>query len=264
MAHGGAWYVKPDKNVAPSGTPTWAVGTANADFPLANVETLEPDVVAKANENTATLRITFGAPVTLVGLAAFNVNFPGVTVGLTNNGGMATQNRTVPAPEDNLMINVFWDLEGVAGTTASQWNIPVVGAAPVTIGTVVAITEWGEFRMRWGYHDLERFPVIEHRTGYQKRLQFRIPVRYRVFRGTPFLAADVAAERTLRRLCNGSITPFVFVKDRNASDVRLVQFADDEHSETTEFIDGTDSFETGGVVEREIRLEEVSGGVSLL
>ncbi len=262
--HGGCYLVRPSKNVAPSATPTWAVGTVNSGFPLANVLTLEPDVVTKANENTATLRLTWGGAKTLVGLALINVNFPGVSVALTNNGGMATQNKTAPSPEDNLMINLFFDLTDVAATSATQWNIAVAGSHPVTIGTVVAIEEWTELRVRWDYELLERFPALEHRTSYGKRLQYRIPVRSRVYTGTPFYAEDRNTLRTVRREAQGSITPFVLVPDLNDTDVILGQFSG-EFSERTQFTDGLFPDSTArGVVEMPITIEEVSGGVSLL
>lgn len=263
--HGGAWVCRPSNNAIAAATLSWAVGTADSDFPITNAKTLEPDVVAKANENTATLRLTFGGSTPLVGLVLINVNFPSVTVGLTNNGGMATQNVTVPDPEDDLCVNVFWDLDGVANTSATQWNIPVVGTAPVTIGTIVPVLSWDEFRMRWGQKLVERFPVIEHRTGYQKRLQYRIPVRSRMFSGTPFYAEDRNLLRTVRREARGSITPFVFLPNRHDTDVALVQHAETDHEEQDEFHDGLFPDNTArGVVTMPLTLEEVSSGVALL
>lgn len=265
--HGGAWYAKPSDNavVASPPTPTWAVSSADSDFPLANVLTLEPDVVAKAIANTATLRLTWGGAQTLVGIAYINVNFPGVAVTLSNNAGMVAQVKTVPSPEDDLSVSVFFDLTDVAGTNATQWNLAVVGSAPVAIGTVIAITEWSEFRMRWDYELSERFPVIEHRTGYQKRLQYRTPTRYRTFSGVPFYAPDRNALRTLRREAQGSIVPWCFVPDMNDDDVLLVQFGGDAHRERTQWFDGTfPAGDTTGIVEHPITLEEVSNGISLL
>lgn len=267
MAHGGAWYVKPSDNFVVSSppTPTWSVGSVDADFPLANVLTLEPDVVAKSTNNTATLRLTFGAAKTLVGIVYLNVNFPGVAVTLTNNAGMTSQVKTVAAPEDELSVSVFFDLTDVANTNATQWNLAVVGSAPVAIGTVVAIEAWTETRMRWDYSIEERFPVIEHRTAYGKRLQYRIPLRYRKVAGVPFYAADRNALRTLRREALGSMLPFVFVPDMNDDDVLLVQFATDTHTERYSWFDGTFPDDTAtGIVEHPIELDEVSNGVSLL
>jgi hypothetical protein len=262
----GAWIVRSSKNLAPSATPTWAVGTADSDFPLANVLTLEPDVVAKANENTATLRLTWGASKTLVGLALFNVNFPGVTIGLTNNGGMSTQNVTVPAPEDNLQIHAFFDLDGVASNAGTQWNIAVASTRPVTIGTVVAIEEWTELPIRVGDRKRrQRFPVIEHRTGYQKRLQYRIPVTARQYQCQPFRARDRNTVRTVFREALGPITPLAFLPDRQDTEIALVQLVGDleEQPENTH---GSFPANTarGGHVDMPLTLEEVSSGVSLL
>ena len=262
--HGGAWCVAPSDNGAADFTPTWAVGTPNAGFPLANVLTLEPDVVAKANENTATLRLTAGVAKHLVGLIYVNVNFPGVAVTLTNNAGMATQTKTVPSPEDGLAINLFFDLQDVLSTSATQWNLAVVGTRPVTIGTVIPVYAWTELRMRWEYDLREVIPTIEHRTGYQKRLQYRIPVRYRTFAGNPFYAADRNALRSMRRETHGSMTPFGFIPDMHDVDAMLVQFTGD-FSERPTFTDGLFTDDTaGGVVEMPITLEEVSSGLSLL
>jgi hypothetical protein len=265
MAHGGAWYGLPSLNVAAAGTPTWAVGTADAEFPLANSLTLEPDVVAKANENTATYRLTLPVAKAIRFIAFFNVNCPGVIVTLTNNAGMVAQTKTVPSPEDGLSIHVFFDLTDVASVTATQWNLAVVGSRPVTIGTVTAYEELGEFRMRWDYSLDEKFPVIEHRTGYDKRLQYRKPVRGRRFSGQPFYAEDRNALRTLRRETLGSMGPFTFVPDLNDDDVLLTQFASDTHQERTQFFDGEfPDASVRGIVEHPITLEEVSSGVSLL
>lgn len=263
--HGGAWVVRPSNNAIAAATLSWAVGTPDSEFPILNAKTLEPDVVAKANENTATLRLTYGAPVVLKGLVLINVNFPGVTVGITNNGGMTAQTKTIPDPEDDLAIHVFWDLEDVLGTSATQWNIPVVGSHPVTIGTVIPVLDWDEFRMRWGQKLVERFPVIEHRTGYKKRLQYRIPVRTRDFFGTPFYAEDRNLLRTVRRETHGSMTPFVYLPDRNDTDVALVQYAGTDHEEQQVFTDGLfpDS-SARGIVDMPVTFEEVSSGVSLL
>lgn len=262
---GGAWIVRSSHNLAPSATPTWSVGTADSDFPIANLLTLEPDVVAKANENTATLRLTWGGAQSLAGLALFNVNFPGVSVALTNNASMSTQNVTAPSPEDNLQINLFFDLTGVANTSATQWEIAVAGAAPVTIGTVVAFSAWTQLPVRIGDRGLtERFPAIEHRTGYGKRLQYRIPVRTRVYELQPFRAQDRNTLRSVRREIYGSITPFALVPDREDTEVALVQ-GQTEYQERAQYTSGSFPLGTArGTVDMPLVLEEVSGGVSLL
>lgn len=265
----GSLYALPSKNKLPTATLSWAVGTANAAFPLTQLSgshALEPDEVAKANETTATLRLTWGGAQALEGLALFNVNGRGTTIGLTNNGGMATQNKVVPSPEDGLAVNVYWDLRGIASASATQWNIPIVGAAgPVTFGTVIPILSWSEnMHLRWNYEVGDVFPVIDKRTSYRKRLQYRLPVRYRTFSGTALLATDRNALRTLRREALGSITPFVFVPDKDDSDVILVQFAAEDHKETYQSVAGSFASTVEGIVDQPIVLEEVNAGVALV
>lgn len=264
----GSLYALPSKNKLSTATLSWAVGTANAAFPLTQLSgshALEPDEVAKANETTATLRLTWGGSQALEGLALFNVNGKGTTIGLTNNGGMATQNKVVPSPEDGLGINVYWDLRGVASASATQWNIPIVGAAgPVTFGTVIPILSWSEMHLRWEHELGDTFPVIEKRTSYKKRLQYRIPVRYRMFSGVALLATDRNALRTLRREAQGSIIAFPFVPDKDDNDVILMQFAMEEHKETYVSVAGSFLSTVEGIVDQPIVLEEVNAGVALV
>lgn len=261
----GCLIARPSQNIIADATLTWAVSSADADYPIANAATLEPDVVAKAVDATATLRATFAGARTLEGIIAVNVNWAGLTIGLTNNAGMATQNRVVPDPEDGLAVNVWWDLRGISNTSATQWNLPVAGAsADVTIGTLVLVESWEELRIRWGYRVRDVLPVIEKRTGHRKRLQYRIPVRVREFSGLPFYAEDRLMLRRLRREAQGSIIPWSLIPDQEDHDAFLVQFAGEEAEETYEFVSGR--FDAGtetGIVVQPVDVEEVNAGVAL-
>ncbi len=261
----GALYSLPSANVAPDATPTWSTGTPDTDYPLANVLTLEPDVPAKANENTASLRLTWGGAKTLKALALINLNCPGVTIQLSNNGGMVAQTFLVPDPEDGLCINAWFDLRDVSSNSGTQWTIAIVGSAPVAIGTVVALESFEELRNRWDYRIRDRFPVIEHRTSLGKRLQYRTGTRTRLFSGDALLAEDRNAMRTLRREANGSLTPFVLIPDEeDADDVLLVQFAGPDSDEVYRFHAGSFSAATvEGIVDQPLDLEEVNAGVAL-
>lgn len=261
----GCLVARPSANVIADATLSWEVSSADADYPLANAATLEPDVVAKAVDATATLRATFSGAQALEGIVAINVNWAGLTVGLTNNGGMATQNIVVPDPEDGVCVNAWWDLRGVAGASATQWNLPIVGAsADVTIGTLLLIESWEQLRIRWGYRLTDLFPVIEKRTSYRKRVQYRIPVRVRQFSGLPFLAEDRNAIRTLRREALNSITPWVLIPDEEDDDALLVQFVGDPE-EHYAFVAGRFDDDTAkGIVEQPVEVEEVNAGVALV
>jgi len=262
----GPLHCLPSRNKTPSATLSWSVSSADPLYPIANAATLESDVVAKAQATTATLRATFGGAQALEGVIAINTNWPGLTVPLTNNGGMVSQGRVVPSPEDDLQVNVFWDLREVASASAAQWEIAVSGApGNVTIGTLILVESWEALKIKWGYGIRETHPVITKVTSHKKKLRYRIPVRYRAFTGTPFWAEDRALMRTLRRETHGPFTPFGFVPDEEDLEAFLVQFSEKDAEETYEFVSGRfDDTTEQGNVPMPIELEEVSGGVSLL
>jgi hypothetical protein len=261
----GALIASPSDNLATTATPTWAVGSANALYPVANVITLESDQVAKANETTATLRLTFGGSETLVGLGVINTNLGGLPVTLTNNGGMAAQVVTVPDPADGLAQSVWFDLRGVTGASGSQWNIAVAGApSGVAIGTAIAVGAWLAPRLRWEYEMRERFPVISHRSSLGKRFVYRVPVRYRFFEAIAHWAEDRDLLRELRRDAQGSVIPFLLIPDEDDADALLVQWLEEDMRERYPFHDGSFSGETvTGVVDQPIQFEETSSGVAL-
>lgn len=255
----------PADDVAALFTPTWAVGTPNANYPVANALTPEVEEVAKANENTATLQLTAGAPVTLLGLGVFHTNWAGLTVTLTNNGGMVPQTVDVPEPEDSLQINCYFDLRDVGNTTASEWYIAVAASSPVALGRVVPLEDVLEPRVRWEYQIEEVFPSIEHRNSYRKRFTDRIPVRVREFSCIADWAEDRDLLRSLRRAALGSERAWVLIPDEDdEADVFLVQFSENKHTESYTFHQG--SFSGGsaeGEVVQRIEAEEVNAGIEL-
>ena len=262
----GALIAPPSANRTPDAALSWTVGTADADYPVTNAATLEPDIVAKTTgAGAATLRATFGGTERLEGVALINTNLSGLTATLTNNGGMVAQPRVVPSPEDGLSVNVYWDLREVASITATQWNVAVTGAAtPIAIGTLLLIDEWTQLRVRWGWDLGDVFPRIEHRTSYGKRLQYWVPTRTRRYKST---ALDAAQRNTLRgifREAHGSILPWPLVPDFDDDAVLLVQALRDEFESTYRIGYGSFSADTAtGLVESRVEVEEVSNGVAL-
>ena len=265
----GCLFGAPDHNVLSTATLSWTVSSEDSDYPLTNltgVLALESDQVAKAAASTATLRATFDDAQALEGILAINTNWAGLTVALTNNGGMATQNRTFVNPGDGLQINGWWDLRDVAGASATQWNIAVTSAPDqVTIGALLLVSSWDAFKIRWGYRIGHVRPVISHRTSHQKRLTYRIPVKYRTFTGEAFWSEDRDGVRALHEQTHGSHTPFAFIPDVDDPDAFLVQFTEDPNEETYEFHQG--SFEAAtatGITPMPIHLEEVNAGVTVV
>lgn len=261
----GALICTPSQNAAPSATPTWAVGSANGSYPVANAITLEPDRVAKANETTATLRLTFSGARTLVGLGVINTNLAGQAITLSNADGMTPQAITVPAPADGLAQSAWFDLRGLENAASTQWNLAVTGAPhPVAIGTVVAVEAWLAPRLRWEYEIRERFPVIAHRTSLGRRFVYRVPVRYRFFEAIAHWAEDRNLLRELRRDAQGSVVPFLLIPDEEDADALLVQFTEEDARERYRFVAGRfDDDSVEGIVDQAVACEEVSTGVAL-
>lgn len=259
----GCLYATPADNVVQSATPSLTVGTANAAFPLTNIDDIDPGVVFKATTGTATIRFTFGGATVLVAIAMFNHNLHGLTPTWTNNGGMATQNFPVPTvPEDLLGINPWLDLRGVAGTSATQWNLVISGAPnAVAIGDIALLTALRDLKVPWQYKHKEHHPTIIHRTEKEKRLIFPHSVRTRMFSGEAIRFEDRAAVRSLRRSAQGAYKPWVFIPDSAVNDALLVQFADDDTGEETyEYVDPA---RTTGIVRMPVSLEEVQSGLAL-
>lgn len=256
----GCLYATPADNVTASATPSLIVGAADSAYPLTNVDDLDPSVVFKTTGTTATIRFTFGVAQALDAIALFNHNLHGLTLTVTNNGGMASQNLVVPSqPEDNLRLDPWLDLREVASASATQWEIAIAGAAAnIAIGEVALLEHLRELRIRWNFTIAERHPTLEQRTEYGKRLQYDFGVRVRRFEGLPFLYEDRADLRRLRRRARGSLIPWVLIPDGDLNDALLVQFSDEEHAERYEFHDGTD-----GVVDMPVAVEEVHAGLAL-
>lgn len=262
----GALLASPSQNVGDTATYAWTIGTEDPNYPAQNAATLEPDVPAKTtNDGTALLQATLLVPRTLEGVALINCSFRSHTVELSNNAGMAGQFHDVMSPEDGLCVNAWWDLRGVANTTADEWSVTITGAtAPIAIGTLLLIRTWHHLRVRWDWELREKFPVIAHRTGYGKRLQYQIPTRTRIYRALAIEPQDRDDLRTLRREAHGSIGPWTLVPDETDVDVLLVQFLEDTHSETYRLLYGTFPEGTAsGLLDMPLEVEEVNAGVAL-
>lgn len=262
----GCLYCHPAMNKTALATLSWAVSSADANYPIGNASDVKSDTVAKAIAVTATLRATFGGAQALEGVVVINHNAPGTTIALTNNGGMATQNKVAPNPEDGLCICTWWDLRGVASASATQWNVAITGApGNVAIGELILVQSWAALQVSWGYDLADRFPKIQRRNSHGTRFTYRIPVRYRSFRGVASLAEDRTALRSLRRACEDVPTGFAFVPDQHDQESALVDFPGEESTERYVITSGSFSGATAlGLVDQPVELEEMSCGVSLV
>lgn len=265
----GVLFGYPSSNVAPTATPTWAVGTPMSGYAVANVLTLVPGDVAKANETTATLRLTWGAPVTPVAVVFIHTNWGGASsVTATSGGAMAPQAVTIRETRDGLCECGWLDLRGVANTSLSQLNIAVVGAdGPVAIGTILVLTSIESPRTKWGYGTGDWAPKVRLTPASGARdFLFSRPTRRRSGRFLWFWAEDRPLWRRLwEEAYSVTPTPFALIPDEDDVESMLVQFTDDRYQEGNEYFDGKFEDNTqSGIVERPIEVLEEGAGAPLV
>jgi len=257
----GALYALPADNVTASATPSLVSGSANASYPLTNIDDLDPGLPFKAVGTACTIRWTFGAPQRLQAIGIFNHNLHGLNLTLTNNAGMPAQTIAVPAVAgDGLPVNPWKDLRLTTDWIATRWDLAITGAAAaVAIGEVGLFSTLRELNIKWGWQD-EGHPVIEHRTEYGRRLIYDLDVRSRLFAGTVPLFTDRDALRVLHRAAHGSTFPFLLIPNEDDNDAMLVQWRESSRSERFDFItpDNAD-----GVGEFPVAFEEMNAGVAL-
>lgn len=264
----GCLFGYPDANLAPTATASFAVGTAATGYPAANMLTLDPGVVAKANETTASPRLTFGAPVTPKVLMFIHTNWAGASsVTLSNNGGMTPQAVTIRESADGLCECAWVDLRDVANVAATQFTVAVVGAdGPVALGVWLAYDEVEEPKTRWQYLTGAKLPKVKltPASGAQDFV-FARPTRRRKFRGTWHWAEDRPIWRRLfEEAYSVTPTPFGFIPDVDDVECALMQFVDDEFNELHEYFSGKFSDDSqSGIVEFQVDILEVGAGAPL-
>lgn len=259
----------PSANVAPTATPSWAVGTAATGYPATNMLTLVPGDVAKANETTASPRLTFSGSVTPKVLMFIHTNWGGASsVTLSNNGGMTPQAVTVRESRDGLCECAWVDLRDVANVAGTQLTVDVVGAdGPVALGVWLVYTEVDEPKTQWEYITGARLPKVRLTPASGAvDFVFSRPTKRRKFRATWHWPEDRPIwRRLIEEAYSVDPTPFGFVPDVDDVEAALMQFVDDDFNELNRFIDGKFSDNTqSGLLEFALDILEEGAGAPLL
>jgi hypothetical protein len=185
---------------------TWSLtaGTINAAFPLANLNDVRADYVAKLNETSGTFRGTI-ASTALQAVAIVNCNRPGATITVTNNNAMASQNLVIgAAPSDNIGIQGILDLRAVT-TAATQWNFAVpVGTGNVAIGKILLISNLRQFLIRSRPKFRATSPKILKRTSSGTPVGYPKGTRYG---GIEFQLMRESERSAYEALRQGSVGP---------------------------------------------------------
>jgi hypothetical protein len=185
---------------------TWSLtaGTINSAFPLANLNDVRADYVAKLAETSGTFRGTI-ASTALQAVAFVNCNRPGATITVTNNNAMASQSLLIPAaPSDNIGISGILDIRAVT-TAATQWNFAIpVGTGPVAVGKILLISNLRQFLIRSRPKFRDTSPRILRRTSSGTALGYPKGTRYRGLEFQLMRESERSAYELLRR---GSVGP---------------------------------------------------------
>jgi hypothetical protein len=253
-------------------TPTCSV-SANANYPVANIATLEPDdVFLSAANGSSGIRFVWdhGSAKVVKLFSLHHHNLPAGTVcraerNATDSWGGPTisQNFTIgahpvaglPRPH-GVDLTVDAGYEGVTGLRYSSLWIPALSQL-VGIGSALW---WGAKReditnVLYPAIDTESYPKRTFSTAYGKQKQYSLGVRLRshpaVFRlrdsaWTPF--------QSLFLSCQGGSNRFLWWRDTTGSDAMLAMFDDDSLARTITYANVNDT---------QLTIVEVACGVAI-
>jgi len=242
--------------VTSTATLSLTAGSADASFPLSNLNGTRPDSVFKATGATCTIRATFGGATTVQAVSILNHNRPSTSVTLSSSAGLSSALSLPANTEDGQCVKGWKDLTGVSGSTGLttlDFAIPT-GSGNAAIGGLVIVTSLGTMDITWGVEHGDIHPLIEHRTEYDVSLVYDRGVRYRTFTGRVKKESERSAITALHRTCKGRVTPFFFVPEHDVNDAMLVRFKATALPWTRT---------NPRISEASIDLEEVSAGLAL-
>jgi hypothetical protein len=185
---------------------TWSLtaGTINSAFPLANLNDVRADYVAKLTGTSGTFKAVI-ASTALQAVGFVNCNRPGATITVTNNAAMPSQNLLIAsAPSDNIGIGGILDIR-TATTAATEWSFAVpVGTGNVAVGKILLISNLRQFLIRSRPKFRDTSPYIDQRTSSGTALGYPKGTRYRGLEFQLMRESERSAYEALRR---GSVGP---------------------------------------------------------
>lgn len=224
-------YCRPSDVITSSATLSLTDGAANASFPLTNLQDGKAHTVFKSTGTGATIRSTFGSPVTIEGLVLVYHKLAGATVTVTNAAGFSN-GLTIPAnSEDGHCIDPWEDYRDLANTTSNVWDIAITGAATVVvIGEILWVQTWRELEILMGATGVDAQPAIVQPTDYHPHANvYSMGTRVRGYRGSVKLTTLATALLSLHRDARGPKTPFPLILDSPDNDALYVHLATNVH-----------------------------------
>lgn len=224
-----SYYNLPTDNLAGTGSPTLATGTADSAYPLTSAYDLRPDKPFKGSA-VGPHRIVWdwGSARTLGIVALFNVLLDtalAVRFQMHTASSWGTPDVdvavTIPAVRaDGRRPNVWADLSAQPAKRYASLYIPANSVAP-SVGEIWIGGSLREIRIRPGVDDPESRPAIDHATELGVQTVYDYGVTLRAVRGDLWLI-DTAFD-TWWQTAKGAVRPSLFVLDSTVNDVMLVR-----------------------------------------
>jgi hypothetical protein len=207
-------------------------GTADADYPVTNLNDRKAHSVCRATGTSLHVRATFAAPVTLEGIHLVHTNATDAT--LSNGAGLGQALDIASTPLDGLPLDPWKDLRGLANRTSTTWDLTLTGPSGVGLGELVLIQTLRSMPFQWGLSDGNQHRMSLKETDYGVRLKYTMGVRQRVYSGSLFLDSDsmMADLVALQRDARGAFYPFTFVPDLDENDAVYVDLTVDTYAFT--------------------------------
>lgn len=238
-------YSLPADQVADGATITVQTGTADSEYPVANLVDGNIANPAKLAETSGAWLFDFGSAQRVDWVALGPHNFDaGATVKIqghaTDSWGAPTVDTTITIPADDAdgrAVCAWTDLTGVAGYSTSgfqYWRLAVTStnSAALALGEVwlcalkrLLATDMGH-NYRWAFDVGETRRVVEHQTEYGVSTVYDLQTRVRTFRADLRVSdTGLTAWQTWHRSMKGRVSPTVWIPDSSVNEAWWVRQA---------------------------------------
>lgn len=189
----------------------------NSLYPATNLQTIDPQQVAKATGTSSTITFIHGTAQRPVGLSIHNHKLAGATV------TFAGQSVTIPArTSDGQCTNAWLDLRAVSIPNTTQHQLVISGASSgFGIGRVCIPTTLTLLNYQVGSGDVEwdvEWPSTREQGYYGANLIYDRGVRLREVKGKTRRGTDQALLYAVMQASKGQYSPFLFVPEATAND----------------------------------------------
>lgn len=195
-----------------------AMTDEDPDFPVENLQTDSPALVAKSTSNTTTITITTPSA-TPVAIALINTNAETASL----NGDPIA----IPATElDGQRRHAWLNMTGSPAGTGTTWTLVLSRTSgAVWIGRVVLVTALSDLPLKYGLTIGRQRPGdIEIVTRLGSVVRVGAQIRTRWASGVVDVIESETMLEALEASAKGSLLPFLFIPDEETNDAWFVRF----------------------------------------